>query len=882
MWRRVVAAVGVSAALSACGAQKGTPCGDSFCNEREICDEPTKLCIANTPPVISIDAPAADAFVASATFQLVGHANDDRQHVLGLSYQLADGDWVALDSDAVGAFTATLPTPLVDAAPTTVRVRANDELSQQTVAELTFLADRVAPGCALTMPDDLGGSAGTVTLLAGTVTDGSGAAASADLTVDSSAPISAAVNGTQVTAPFTLPSQDSIAHTLTLHAVDRAGNECRATKQLFIDTLPPSLLLLAPSNGELCAPTSECQVRALADDGSGPPVVTAQIDGADSGELSLGDGGYAGGAPLPMLDYSAATITVTATDRAGNSARATRPIMVDAIAPRIAISGPDAGTVFNIATTPAGGVPFSFTVDDQSPALTWYGQVLRNGADAGVVAFDGGMGSWNVPTAATDDGARYELQLVASDSLRQTVASTDYIVDRVSPTFSVNPPSGTRNAPTSLTVTFSEPVGLSNAPSAISWTNAGAADGGGVQDSSTTLRWTGLSFGSAYAGTLAPRGTDDAGNSILATLPIAYGIVVATPANGTVLADGGNVRMLDVAFDPDGVVSFATVRDVAGSSFLAADWHYVDPKTAATQWLFSDGGLFSLPGSIVQVHASAWSTPQADLTAAHLVGFGLEANSTGMRGGRTLVATDTKAPKDTLSAKGVWVVPIPASGAELPSTDAPFADYAVLATDGGLNAEYDRDPNASVPIGIFPEGFVVGRDNGWTAYQVDLVGSQFGLLAQHYGCTQNGFTCSLSPVETIATNVSDPVDVASTPTRNLYVYSDASNRVEVCRTGYRCSGTPGQCSASGVTVDPLSEQLTVAAEHRFNLVLGVRLRGGVYELVERDLSDCASMWNVLASAPLNVAGALIKPVMWGTSPGALYVTPTGNVTVWKP
>jgi len=166
-------------------------------------------------------------------------------------------------------------------------------------------------------------------------------------------------------------------NTITVVARDPAGNTAQVTRSVRLDTTPPVLTVTAPTAGSRVltnvvhvAGATEADA-AVTVDGNSAPVASG---GDFSVDIVLPDGSH--------------TITVVATDPAGNQAQLTRTIDVgaapDTTAPVVTVTSPSDG-----ASVDQASVVVSGTVDDVSST------VRENGVDVHPVA----DGSWSVTIA---------------------------------------------------------------------------------------------------------------------------------------------------------------------------------------------------------------------------------------------------------------------------------------------------------------------------------------------------------------------------------------------------------------------------------------------------------------------------------------------------
>lgn len=156
--------------------------------------------------------------------------------------------------------------------------------------------------------------------------DGS-SAASSDLS------FTAITNGYSVTytPPFALGDGD---HTVTINASDNDGNAATEKSTTFrVDTVPPTLNISAPAEG-LITSAAALNVRGTTNDATSSPVsISVKLNGADQGSVTVNaDGSFS---KTITLAEGSNTITVTATDGAGQTSTVTRSVTLDTSVPKV-------------------------------------------------------------------------------------------------------------------------------------------------------------------------------------------------------------------------------------------------------------------------------------------------------------------------------------------------------------------------------------------------------------------------------------------------------------------------------------------------------------------------------------------------------------------
>ena len=302
-----------------------------------------------------------------------------------------------------GAFTATVP---ISEGQNTITVTATTPAGSVTTVTRTVIRDTTAPTVTITAPTE-GGLVGSNTVTVTGTAEDSGAGVTA-LTV----------NGETVTPAaawsHTLTLEDG-QHTVTVVAVDRAGNSNSASVSFTVDASPPEIVLTSPADGLITNQTEITVTGSVSDTATGVSslavngeAVTPAEDGSFSTSLTYTDGTH--------------TITVTAADGAGNLATVTRTVQVDTVPPTLTVATPTDGLVTNDNTVDVTGTTEAGAT------------LLVNGE---TVEVEGGAFAVTIPYA---DG-HHTLTVTARDAAgNETTVSRALLVDVTVPALSVEYP----------------------------------------------------------------------------------------------------------------------------------------------------------------------------------------------------------------------------------------------------------------------------------------------------------------------------------------------------------------------------------------------------------------------------------------------------------
>ena len=259
----------------------------------------TRTVIRDThPPQITITAPVDRLFTNADSVTISGTVTD-------LTAITANINGVPITLGTGGTFSARVA---LTTGVNFLIVAANDAAGNTASLTRTVTQDKTPPVLALTAPlNGLITNAPTVAV-GGTVTDASAVTVSV-----SGVPLTIGAGGVFGTIVPLLPGVNLITATAT----DAAGNSASASRTVIYDNTPPIITIAAPANASTTT-ASHVLVTGTITDAS---AVIATLNG---NALALGSGGaFSGDVPLVA---GSNTLTVRATDAAGNVSTATRTV----------------------------------------------------------------------------------------------------------------------------------------------------------------------------------------------------------------------------------------------------------------------------------------------------------------------------------------------------------------------------------------------------------------------------------------------------------------------------------------------------------------------------------------------------------------------------
>ncbi|WP_035065256.1 Ig-like domain repeat protein, partial [Nitratidesulfovibrio termitidis] len=411
------------------------------------------------PITVTVDTQAPDAPTIDAIDDVT---NDDQPTLSGTGepgsvITIHDGDEVigSVTVDEDGTWTFTPDAPLTDG-DHTFTVTATDPAGNESAPSdpTTVIVDTQAPDA-----PTIGGINDDVAPVTGTVQDGdvtndnqptlsgTGEPGSVITIHDGDEVIGSVTVGEDGTWSFTpdTPLTDG-DHTITVTATDPAGNESAPSDPITVtvDTQAPDAPVIGGIDDDVAPVTGGVQDGAATNDnqptlsGTGEPGSTITIHDGDEviGSVTVDEDGTWTFTPDTPLTDGDHTITVTATDEAGNVGADSGPVTltVDTQAPTAAVTI----TAVNDDVDPAQGVVSNGgSTNDTAPAVsgTLSGalgagevvEVLRDGVVIGTATVTGT--TWSIGDTGLEDGHTYTYTARVVDGAGNVGGiSSDYVI----------------------------------------------------------------------------------------------------------------------------------------------------------------------------------------------------------------------------------------------------------------------------------------------------------------------------------------------------------------------------------------------------------------------------------------------------------------------
>ncbi len=262
--------------------------------------------VDTTPPEVAILSPSSGEFVGTSAVQVVWECTEE--HLDHFEVSVDGGAW-----QDIGVATST--TLSLTEGPHTVAVKAIDKAGNEATASVAFVVDTTAPTVSITSPEQ--GSYLAQSQVQVTWTYEEEHLDHFEVSVDGGAWQDV---GTATSTTLTL---DDGSHSVTVRAIDKAGNEATASVAFVVDTTEPVISISSPTQGQKVGKTVTVYWNVTEEN---VEKVEISIDGGAWQDVT-GMNSYTF-SNLPGGDH---TVTIKVTDKAGNTATASVSFRVSVV-----------------------------------------------------------------------------------------------------------------------------------------------------------------------------------------------------------------------------------------------------------------------------------------------------------------------------------------------------------------------------------------------------------------------------------------------------------------------------------------------------------------------------------------------------------------------
>ncbi|MFA5106439.1 MAG: Ig-like domain-containing protein [Candidatus Micrarchaeia archaeon] len=569
-------------------------------------------------------------------------------------------------------------------------------------------------------------------------------------------------NSTHISLPGCNNSTANVtdgAHTITVYAIDGAGNTGNATVSFTVDATGPSLAITYPADNTLLSSTP-LMVNYSVYDAHINMTIVSLIDYFNGSVMDTGFNG-SNGNHTALLNVSDGkyNITATSTDFFGHSATATvSNITYDTVAPNVTLSSPSAGQ-YN--STP---IDLNFTASDSFTSIDscWY--VLNNATHAIPLCENTTINSSLVQGSNN-------LTLFANDSAGNIgSANAMFGFDNASPSLSISAPAS--NAfigfvPVEVNYSVYDPNMNSTTLALLYYANGSIV---GQNVTSGNGNYSVLFNASDGLYNITAVAMDMFGNTVTASATnltldtVAPEISIQAPAPGNIY-NSTNVSVNFTAYD-------------AGSGINASSCEYY----------LNGAGPSSLPSCLNTTITVAEGTGRnLTVTVRDLAGRSNSSN--------VLFAVDVTAPAvETLSPSNGTVSTSANVSYSFNASDALGQATCSLVVDGSISHTFE---NVSANGSSFAAGYIEGQAEGlhnWTVNCTDLAGNM-GTSAMAY------YSVDLNPPVVAISSPANGSFIGSSPVGLNFTAIDAGTLVSTC--SYVLNGNSTAINCTNTTLNSL-------------------------------------------------------------------------------
>jgi C1A family cysteine protease len=287
------------------------------------------FCVDSSNPVVDILSPSEGGLFSSSSLTASWTGSDSISGIDHYTVRLDQATWIDVGTQTFRSFTG------LGQGSHNLEVKAYDMAGNYETDEVSFTVDSIGPDLEILDPSDGTISSSTTIDVSWTGSDSGSGIDRFEIRMDQGFWLNV---DTQTSHQFTSVSQGD--HVVSVRAYDSAGNIALESASFTVDTIAPSVSIVAPQDAELIT-QANVEASWSVTDAGGVDHIELRVDGGawtnmnlgTSTMLSLGDGSH--------------TLYVRAFDLAGNSAQDSVSFNVDSFLPSVEISTPSNGSIFN-------------------------------------------------------------------------------------------------------------------------------------------------------------------------------------------------------------------------------------------------------------------------------------------------------------------------------------------------------------------------------------------------------------------------------------------------------------------------------------------------------------------------------------------------------
>ncbi len=362
--------------------------------------------IDGTIPSLTVSTLARNSYTNNPVLNLTGTVTDNIavQSLVVRHQTLAE----VVTLGAGGSFSHSIT---LQAGPNIIEAIATDAAGNTTTDTRTISLDETAPALFVTGPADSSITNEVLSAVTGTVEENT----TVSIAVNTGSPAYAIMTGTSFTYTATLI--DGI-NTLDITVTDLAGNTTSVKRTVTYDNVSPALAITSPNQDTRTSQASFTVSGTISDTAAVSMLITCST--ASVGFVS-NPTATTWQVDITNMTPGTNTITVTATDQAGNSMTATRNIIFDSTAPTVTVNTVASPTNEN-SQTMSGTMEQGATISVTCPT-----------AAVGIVSYPTAT-TWQADITNMTEGSNSITAIAIDTAGNQTNATAVIVLDTVAAT----------------------------------------------------------------------------------------------------------------------------------------------------------------------------------------------------------------------------------------------------------------------------------------------------------------------------------------------------------------------------------------------------------------------------------------------------------------